>query len=68
MTEQDYLIFAALILANAVVLFIPAAMILRKMGLSMAWVLMFLTGPFIFVGLWVLAVRGWPSLRCKNSK
>lgn len=62
MTEQDFLTFVALLLANVIFFFIPIAMILRKMGLSRAWLLLLFTGPLMIVGLWVLAIRGWPSL------
>jgi hypothetical protein len=58
---------ACAVLLLPIVLF-PIAKILRRMGLSGWWCLLYLTGIGIIVGIWVLAYCRWPALdRTENS-
>ena len=45
-----------------VMLLLPTAKILRRTGHSGWWALIVLTGPGVYVGLWVLACCRWPTL------
>jgi hypothetical protein len=67
MDAQDYEFIAILLTADIVLFALPIALIARRMGLSAWWGLLVFSGPFLFVGLWVLAIRGWPSLQGQNS-
>lgn len=67
LTTQDYEIMAALFAADIFLFFLPVALIVRRMGLNFWWGLLIFGGPLLIVGLWVLAIRGWPSLRSANS-
>ena len=47
---------------------IPLAKVLRRMGLSGWWSLLYLTGIGVIIGSWLLAYCRWPALdRDENS-
>lgn len=41
---------------------IPSALIIRRMGFSAWWALLFFVPGAILVGLWILALANWPAL------
>ncbi len=63
MIFDDNFWFFAIPLGVVVVLFgVPLGVILRRMGFSVWWLLLFLVPTGIIVGMWLVAFVRWPAV------
>jgi hypothetical protein len=60
----EFVPFAWVLVAaiNYLIAGLPFAFIARRAGFSPWWSLLFFTGPFALIGLWVLALKRWPAI------
>jgi hypothetical protein len=65
MTVTGWIVAAIMVaLFNVLFYFVPTFIIGRRMGLSAWWMLFWLLP---IAALWVLAIRGWPTLAPRKS-
>jgi hypothetical protein len=60
MNAWDYLTFFLVLLGTSVAVLVPVGRIVKRMGFSLWWLLLFFApfGPLI--GLWLVAFSSWP--------
>lgn len=56
-----------IVIVGVILLIIPAAMILRRMGYSPFWAIIAPISPLNLIGLWVLAFIRWPVEQAPKS-
>jgi hypothetical protein len=55
-------------IAGILMFVVPSVLIVRRMGFSAWWLLLFFLVPgALVVGLWILALRRWPAVQPSNS-